>query len=686
MKHYLQIFFLLVFIAFISTAFVYRNHYLPLPFINSKYIYPEEKNAAKLNPLAGPTLSADAIQPAYTGTSASFLTIIAGSGKTSYVSAVLNDPTDPAATSGILFTVSDSTATLTATSNNAAVVSNSSIFITASAGKRTVKITPNGTGYATISLIAGNSGGNSSVYKISYAASAASQNPANTFFHTSTSDASGASAIDSNYMFIADDENNFLRLYNRHHSGKELYALDITGAAGASAECDLEGSSASVKFNAGRRLYWIGSLGNNKSGNLKPDRNKVIATDVSGTGAAATLTVKSYSNQMRPALISWGDANGWNFTTAAASGMIPKRIDGFNVEGLSVTHGGDTAYIGFRAPCVPLKGITPNTSNRKYAVVAPVNNFETILNGSGQVSTSPIVGEPILFDLEGLGIRSIEKVGTHQYLIVAGLFTGGGSPAVYLWDGIVPSNPGITPITVNSPISKLTRLNLQGLQDLVQVSSDGNAEGHPEAMIADVAGNQLLIDLISDDGTVDYYNDGTEAKSLSHDEFKKFRSDLFSCSIDTLAPTINICPGTGSTTIISNVSGNNYTWQWDTCGSGNCFTSISDDIHFAGTATKNLQISNMPGSWAGYQFRCIADGNTGSAYTIKFLLNWTGAVNNNWETPGNWDCNTLPDQYTDVFIKTGAPVLHTTTAVRSVSISSGANLTISSGNNLTTAY
>ncbi len=521
---------------------------------------------ANFQQIQSPTLSADATQPSYPNTTKPYLTIVSGSNKTSYVSGVLNDPTDAAATKGIVFTVSSTSAVINATTTNTSVVPVSNINITKVNGKHIVKITPAAVGYATINLVATNSAGSSSTYKINYAASAASANPSKTFFHTNSSDASGASAVDSNYMFVADDETNVIRLYSRQNSGKELYSLDVESAVGASSECDLEGSSTSVKFNAGKRIYWIGSLGNNKSGELRPDRNKVIATEVSGDSSNATLTMKSYSNQFRNALITWGNTQGWNFTASSADGMIPKRIDGFNVEGLSITKGGDTAYIGFRAPCVPVKGITPTASNRKYAIIAPVTNFETILNGNGNVSTTPVTGEPILFDLDGLGIRSIERVGNGNYLIVAGLYTGGGSPAVYLWDGVVPFNPGKTPITVNSPVSKLIKLNLAGLQNLAQISSDGNAEGHPEAMIVDAVGNVLNISLISDNGTVDYYNDGTEAKDLDDDEFKKFRSDKFTISTDTVYNTsINLCPGYTTAQIASSLSGSSYTWEVDSC-------------------------------------------------------------------------------------------------------------------------
>jgi len=89
-------------------------------------------------PLAAPTLSANAIQPSYEGTFKPYLTIIAGSGKTSSVSGVLNDPSDPAATTGLLFTVTGTGAVLAGTSNNTAVVSNSNIIITENAGTHTV--------------------------------------------------------------------------------------------------------------------------------------------------------------------------------------------------------------------------------------------------------------------------------------------------------------------------------------------------------------------------------------------------------------------------------------------------------------------------------------------------------------------------------------------------------------------
>lgn len=481
---------------------------------------------------AAPTLSASSTQATYPGTSIPYLTISSGSGKTSYISGAINDPTDPAYLYGIYFTCSASDVTFTVTSSKSSVVPVNNVSVNKNADTYIVKINPAGVGYTDLKITAKNGSGTSSAYTIKYAASAASSNPSQTIFPTYISDASGAVAVDDDYMFVADDELNFLHLYSRNGSGKDLYSKDFTSSIGASEECDLEGAALSVKYNQGKRIYWIGSLGNSKKGNLKPDRDKAFATDISGTGAGSTLSVKSYSNKMRSSLISWGDNCGWNFTKSAAEGMIPKLLEGFNVEGLAIAQGGDTAYIGFRAPCVPVKSTTPNSSNRKYAVIAPVINFETIFNGSGSVSTTPNISEPILFDFGGLGIRSIESVGQNKYLIIAGLYTGGGTPELYLWDGKTPTNPGSNPITTSSDYSKLIKLDIPGLSELAQVSS-GDAEGHPEAMIAKIEGDILKIQLLSDNGTVDFYNDGIEAKSLSYNQYKKFRTDKFEYPLNT---------------------------------------------------------------------------------------------------------------------------------------------------------
>jgi len=554
-----------------------------------------------------PTLSANATQICFDGTSYPLLKIVSGSGTSSYVGSVINDPTDPIATKGIYFKASNATG-FSLASSNTSVVTTSNISMTFVSGDTCVlKIKPTGVGYATITVQATNGSNTSATYTINVAASAASAYGANTIFPTIIADASAVAAIDSDYMFIADDETNVIRMFNRKMSGQSLYTLDITsGGGGASGEeFDLEAATVSSSaYNSGRRIYWMGSLGNSKKGASKPYRDRVIATDMSGSGVSTTLTVKSYSANMRSALISWGDANSWGFTASAyaasSGGMIPKRIDGFNIEGLSVTHAGETAYVGFRAPCVPIKGTTPSSSNRKYALLAPITNFETMMNVSGKSSITPTIGEPVLFDFAGLGIRDLVRVGNNKYILIAGLYQGGGTPAVYLWDGVVPSNSGTNPITTAT--SSLLKLPLD-LTDLVQPSADGGVEGHPEAILAEQVDSTLYIHLICDNGTVVYYNDAQAAKdlSVSQPQYSKFRMDSYKYSLPTIATNAAL-------TKVSSVS----------------WTVVNDKLEITGLSKgTTISVFNPKGQSIATR---TADNNTSITLPTKgvFIVNLSG--------------------------------------------------------------
>ena len=467
--------------------------------------------------LSAATLEASTKQAVYLGTTCPRLSIVSGSGKTSYVSGVIDDPTDPAATEGVWFNAPTGS-TLTFTSSKTSVVKVSDITCEEiEDGLFAVRIKPSGVGLSTIKVkLSG-----ATDYTIEYAASRASSNPQQTTWLQGCSDASAMASVGDGYFYVADDEGNNMFLYDSTLSGMPLKTIDASGFANGSEEYDVEGATVS---DDGTTIYWITSLANSKSGKSKPYRNRAFSTKISGSGATATLTSGAYSEKFRDAMIAFGDANGWNFTASASTSnkMIPKRIDGFNVEGLTLkTNGNGAAYIGFRAPCVPKKGVTPTSSNRKYAVMATVTNFVSLLSGSGKSNTALQVdnANPILFDFDGLGIRSIERVGSY-YVIVAGLFEGGGTPKAYLWDGTINAN--CDPITTDG--GHLVDMNLP-MSDL------GGDYGHPEALIASQDNNQLVISIICDNGSDDMYNNGKENQTFSADSKKapwsKFRLDTF---------------------------------------------------------------------------------------------------------------------------------------------------------------
>ncbi|MBQ2534018.1 MAG: DUF3616 domain-containing protein, partial [Prevotella sp.] len=447
--------------------------------------------AASMSTLSAATLEASSSQPKYPDTSFPRLNIVSGSGKTSYVSGVIDDPTDPAATEGIWFNAPTGS-TLTFQSSNTSVVKVDDITSDEiQPGVFAVRIKPSGVGSTKITVkLSG-----ASDYTIQYAASDASKSPEQTTWLQGSCDASAMADVGGGYFYVADDENNILRLYNSQLSGMPLRTVNAEGFANGSEEYDVEGATVS---DDGKTIYWITSLANSKKGKEKPYRNRAFTTKINGSGAEATLTSGAYSEKFRDAMIKFGDDNGWNFSASAsfANSMIPKRIDGFNVEGLTLkTNGNGAAYIGFRAPCVPKKGVTPTSSNRKYAVMATVENFEQIFSGSGKSSTTPQVGAPVLFDFGGLGIRSIERVGDY-YVIIAGLFEGGGTPKAYLWDGT--TNENADPITVSG--GHLTEMALA----LENIAVGG--DGHPEALTARQEDNKLYLNIVCDGGSADMYN------------------------------------------------------------------------------------------------------------------------------------------------------------------------------------
>lgn len=267
------------------------------------------------------------------------------------VSGVISDPTDPAATLGIKFDVKENGSAIAAanysfsgSSNNTAVVPNANISVTKADGLATVKIIPAGIGYATITLTL-TKGGNTKTYTISYAASAASANPAQTVFHSGFSDGSAAIALDEDYMVVADDENNKLLVYDRHNSGLPVTSFDYSGisglhltdvSGGIPREIDVEAVVKSI--GTAGRSYWLGSMSNQSTGsfNARPNRNRLFATDITGTGAAAGISYVGDYEDLRNQLISWGTTNSLGLSSSAATNHDPKLIDGFNVEGMAL--------------------------------------------------------------------------------------------------------------------------------------------------------------------------------------------------------------------------------------------------------------------------------------------------------------------------------------------------------------
>ena len=144
-----------------------------------------------------------------------------------------------------------------------------------------------------------------------------------------------------------------------------------------------------------------------------------------------------------------------------------------------------------------------------------------------------------------------------------------------------------------------------------------------------------------------------------------------------------LCPGGNSVLNSSITSGSNFQWQVNTGGG---FINISDNTNYSGSNTRGLQLTSIPYSWNGYQYRCVIDGNYSDIYALQFMNSWTGSVSTDWENSGNWSCGKVPDSNTDVILNSGTVVLNSNVIIRSLKLNPGVQFINSTGFTLTITH
>jgi hypothetical protein len=467
-----------------------------------------------------------------------------------YLEGTLGDPTNP--TTGVTVGeegVEASELTVEATaSSNPSVAAVGGVTVSGSGANRTVSVTPaGGIGITTITLQVTGAEGQTASAQLTYGVSAAVANPTTTRYHTMAADGSTAIDVGNGYMLVGDDENNTLRLYKDNVSGPPVKTWNFDAQMGNPEEIDIEASA-----RRGNTIYWTGSMGNSKKGKLKPFRSTLFTTQISGEGANTELSFGGYYTGLRQDLIEWDERNGnrFGFAAGAAEGHVPKEIGGFNVEGLEFAPGGGpTAYIGFRAP------LTPAQTGGK-AILVPVSNFaELVTTGHNTTQHATFGIEPITMNLGGLAVREIRKNADGEYLILAGSWAASGTQALYTWDGVA----------ADPPIQALTKL---------PTSEGGEEAGAWEGIssMPDPLATGSDVELLMDDGAVDLYGTGVEAKELPEGLQKSpsahFTLELPSTPVNQTAPTVSgsgTAVGTKLTCSPGTWSGEpapGFTYQW----------------------------------------------------------------------------------------------------------------------------
>jgi hypothetical protein len=330
-------------------------------------------------------------------------------------------------------------------------------------------------------------------------------------FH-GASDASAAVSVNDNMVVVADDENNILRIYDVNKGGSPVGSFDMTSFLDIEPnhpEADIEGAT-----KVGQRIYWITSHGRNKNGKLRPNRYRFFATDliVEGHNVKLCPAGRPYK-RLAQGLLKIPTARRLGLDQATQFGvelkkkerekLAPKK-EGLNIEGLCASPDGKTLYIGFRNPRPK-----DRQSGRAKAIVIPLLNPDRII----EHGEKPVFGEPMLWVLNGLGIRGMEySFFQKTFYIIAGDPDGNGGFALYRWLGKVESPPELR-----------RELNFD------------RSEFTPETLIPFHKSGRLL--MLSDDGTLivkvagewecmkgEYRKDGTTLnKYLANPAKKTFR-------------------------------------------------------------------------------------------------------------------------------------------------------------------
>jgi hypothetical protein len=283
--------------------------------------------------------------------------------------------------------------------------------------------------------------------------------------HSGPCNASTAISVGPGLWVVGDDEAKaplILQLYRSGQEGPavgqgEIPARAIAPVNDGHPELDLEASA-----RIGPLVYWrAGADG------------KGLTVTVEPVGRPYSTLIEDLA----------ADPRYGRFDLEAAARRPAKARGGLNIEGLAATPNG-ALLIGFRNPLPEEK-----------ALLAPLTNPNAVMAGE-----KARFGDPVLLDLGGLGIRSLEMV-NGSLLIVAGPAEGrkgSASPsALYRWSG-----------QFESPAVRLRSF-----------PPVGGKLFNPEALVID--GNSLVV--LSDDGKLEGLDAACGKRPKESEGFRELR-------------------------------------------------------------------------------------------------------------------------------------------------------------------
>ena len=239
--------------------------------------------------------------------------------------------------------------------------------------------------------------------------------------HKGMCDASAGASLGENLFVVVNDEDNALRVFDATQDGLPRHVFDAEKTEKflklerKGQEADIEGAA-----RIGDRVYWITSHGNNRKGRPRPNRYRLFATRFQQSGSQFDLSFegKPYRDLRRDMLTSLEKSDPELSRAIAARLYKAPEDGGLNIEGLAATAEGGL-FIGLRSPTV-----------HGHAVVVPLTNPAAVVDDKDP----PGFGKPILLNLGGRGIRSIEYSDSDgSYLIIAGPVADKKSFQLWRW-------------------------------------------------------------------------------------------------------------------------------------------------------------------------------------------------------------------------------------------------------------
>ena len=422
------------------------------------------------------------------------------------LSAVLGADTNPVAT-GRIRALDDQTfddPALTVTSADQSIVADDDISVELDAENGfTITATPAATGTTFFTVTATDNGETLTEATMGYWVSDALPDDS-ARAHVGMADASTAQAAGDDHVFVADDDSNAIRLYGPTFDEPvaEFEIAEIVEQIQPGREWDLEASA-----RADDIIYWVGSMGNSRSGNLRPDRDIIIATRVEGTGAQASLEPLGYTRGTRDALVDWDvnndhgeGAGAFQFERATQDGYGAEGPNSLNVEGATMAPDGETLWLGFRSPLTPL-------DDGDTALMIAVEDIDDIVTGDAE----PTISDHHYLDLDGRAIRSMAATDDGNYLITAGSADDEGNFAMFGWTGNLEDEP----------------VQATG----APLSLDGWDGSYEATAYVDSLTDGTIVRVMQDVGTLDIYNTGSEAQDLAR-EYTKFVSHDYVLDFD----------------------------------------------------------------------------------------------------------------------------------------------------------